>query len=45
MKKLLKILTITAALLTTIILTACKQFLDDPEELVGGSYPFEFSHK
>ena len=32
MKKLLKILTITAVLLTAVILTACKQFLDDPEE-------------
>ena len=32
MKKLLKILIIIAALLTAVILTACKQFLDDPEE-------------
>ncbi|WP_432890147.1 hypothetical protein [Treponema putidum] len=36
MKKILRILTIAAVLLTTaIVFTSCKQFLEDPEEFLG----------
>ena len=36
MKKLLKILTMIAAvLITAVLFTTCKQFLDDPEEFLG----------
>ena len=36
MKKILRILTIAAVLLTTaIVFASCKQFLEDPEEFLG----------